>query len=185
MANLDLAKCWTTGTPPPAQPDAADVSLHGALVAFQMHVCRFLREWLPLAPVVAQGKPGAITFADKKTIASDVEASLRSIGISLVVGLDTGTRAAAALHAIAFDPFTFVINIAESPVTNRGEKGTGITASRAAELVMLCLSGVRLGNGVSAVKSFSVGGEEGSLQTAEVTFQTSYTITPPASLLAD
>ena len=185
MANLDLSKIWTSGAAPAAMPPDADIAEHGSLVAFQMHVCRFLREWLPLAPVAAQAKPGAITYADKKTVAADVEASLRAIGISLVVGLDTGTRATAALHALAFEQFSFVVSIAESPVTNRGDKGTGISASRAAELVMLCLSGVRLGNGVSAVKSFSVGGEEGSLQTAEVTLQTSYTIAPPASLLAE
>lgn len=89
------------------------------------------------------------------------------------------------LHAVALDPFGFTVDIAESPVTNRGPSGTGITASLAAELVMLCLSGLRLGNGVCAVRSYSLGGEEGTLQTAEVTFTTAYTITPPASMLAD
>lgn len=183
--NLDLTKCWIAGAPPDAQPSAEDIAALGALVAFQAHVCTFLRAWLPLAHVVAQAKPGAISYADKKTVAAEVERSLRSIGLSIVVGLDAGTRNTAALHAVAFDPFTFSVSIAESPVTNRGASGTGISASRCAELVMLCLSGVRLGNGISAVKSFAVGGEEGTLQTAEITFQTAYTISPPASLLAD
>lgn len=183
MPNIDLSKCWTTGAPPAAAPDAADIEVHGSLIAFQIHVVRFLTEWLPLAPVVSQAKPGAITYADKKTVASDVAAALRSIGISMVVGLDSGVRNAAFRNAVAFDPFSFVVNIAESPVTNRSASGTNITASRCAELVMLCLSGASLGNGCCAVKSFTTGGEQGAFQTAEVTFSTAYAIIPPASLL--
>jgi len=102
-----------------------------------------------------------------------------------VVGLESGTRKSAMRHAVALDPFTFAVNVAESPVTNRGASGSGITASRCAEIVILCMSGARLGNGVCALSSFTVGGEEGSLQTAELTFATSYTITPPASWLAE
>lgn len=185
MPNIDPSKIWTSGAAPAAMPPDADIAEHGSLVAFQIHVVRFLAEFLPLAPVTGQAKPGACTYADKKTVAAEVERSLRSIGLSIVVGLDAGTRNTAALHAVAFDPFSFSVSIAESPVTNRGASGTGISASRCAELVMLCLSGVRLGNGISAVKSFAVGGEEGTLQTAEITFQTAYTISPPASLLAD
>lgn len=183
MPNLDLSKIWTTGAPPPAAPDASDVLVYGSLVAFQIHVCLFLRGFLPLAPVAAQAKPGAITYADKKTVVSDVEKALQSIGLSMVVGLDSGTRSSAMRHAVTFDPFSFVINIAESPVTNRGASGTGITASRCAELAMLCLSGASLGNGCCSVKSFTVGSEQGSLQTAEVSFSTAYAIIPPASLL--
>jgi hypothetical protein len=182
--NVDLSKCWLAGAQPDALPTAEEVSEHGALVAFQMRVVAFLSAWLPLAPVCGQSRPYAVTYADKKTVAAEVTKALKSLGISLVVGLDSGTRSSASLYSVAFDPFSFVVSIAESPVTNRGPSGSGITASRCAELVMLCLSGVRLGNGACAVKSFQVGGEEGALQTAEVTFQTAYVISPPASLLA-
>ncbi len=182
--NIDLSKCWTTGAQPPAAPDSADIETHGSLVAFQIHVVRFLTEWLPLAPVTGQDKPGACTYADKKTVASEVEKALKSIGVSMVVGLDSGTRNASLRNAVTFDPFTFVVNIAESPVTNRSAAGTGVTATRCAELAMLCLSGASLGNGCCSVKSFAVGGEQGSLQTAEVTFSTAYAIIPPASLLS-
>lgn len=185
MPNLDLAKLWLNAAPPPAAPDAGDIEEHGSLIAFQIHVVRFLTEWLPLAPVVSQAKPGSITYADKKTVASETDNALKSIGISLVVGLESGIRTASLKNAVAFDPFTFVVNIAESPITNRGSKGTGITASRCAEHIMLCLSGASLGNGCCAVKSYSTGGELGALQTAEVSFSTAYAIIPPASLLAD
>ena len=182
---LDPSKIWLTGAPPPALPAAADIEAHGSLVAFQIHVRDVLRAFLPLAPVTAQPKPGACTYADKRTVASEVESALRSIGISMVVALDAGTRKSAAPHAVCLDPFTFAVAIAENPVTNRGASGTGVTASRAAELAMICLSGLPLGNGVCAVQSYTLGGEEGQLQTAEVTFQTAYTITPPASMLAE
>lgn len=185
MANLDLSKIWTTGAPPPAAPDATDIETHGSLIAFQIHVVRFLSEFIPLAPVINQQRPGACTYADKNTIISDVTKALQSIGISMVVGLDSGTRNASTRNAVSFDPFSFIVNIAESPVTNRGKTGTGITATRCAELVMLCLSGASLGNGCCAVKSFSAGGEQGALQTSEVTFSTAYIIAPPASMLAD
>lgn len=184
MANLDPSKIWTSGAAPAAMPPDADIAEHGSLVAFQIHVCGILASFLPLAPVIAQRKPGALTWADKKTVASDVAAALKSIGLGIVVSLDAGTRKSSMLHAVALDPFGFTVDIAESPVSNRGPSGTGITASLAAELVMLCLSGLRLGNGVCAVRSYSLGGEEGTLQTAEVTFTTAYTITPPASMLA-
>lgn len=185
MANLDLAKIWINGAPPPAAPATDDINEHGSLIAFQIHVCRFLREFIPLAPIINQTRPGACTYADKKTVASDVAAALKGIGISMVVGLDSGTRNAALRNSVSFDPFAFVVNIAEAPVTNRGSSGTGITATRCAELVMLCLSGASLGNGCCAVKSFSADGEQGALQTAEVTFSTAYIIAPPASMLAD
>jgi hypothetical protein len=185
MPNIDLTKCWLNAAPPPAAPDAADIEEHGSLIAFQIHVVRFLTEWLPLAPVVSQAKPGAITYADKKTVATDVTKALQSIGLSMVVGLDSGTRNSAMRHAVTFNPFSFVINIAESPITNRGSKGTGITASRCAEHVMLCLSGATLGNGSCDVKAFSTGGEEGILQTAQLTFSTAYAIVPSASLMSE
>ena len=183
--NLDLSKIWLTGAPPPAAPDSANIEEHGSLVAFQIHVVRFLTEFLPLAPVTGQAKPGACTYADKKTVESDVAKALQAIGISMVVGLDSGTRNAAMRNSVSFDPFSFVVNIAEAPITNRGSSGTGITATRCAELVMLCLSGASLGNGSCAVKSFSADGEQGALQTAEVTFSTAYIIAPPASMLAE
>ncbi len=185
MATLDLAKLWLNAAPPPRAPEATDIETHGSLIAFQIHVVRFLTEWLPLAPVISQKRPGSCTYADKHTVASDVIAALKAIGISMVVGLDSGTRNASMLNAVSFDPFSFVVNIAESPLTNRGKTGTGITATRCAELVMLCLSGASIGNGCCAVKSFTAGGEQGALQTAEVTFSTAYIIAPPASLLAD
>ena len=185
MANIDLAKLWASGAPPAAMPADALILEHGSLVAFQIHVVNFLSAFLPLAPVVGQDRPYAITYADAKTVAADTVKALRNIGLSLVVGLESGTRKTSLLHAVAFDPFTFVVNIAESPVTNRGASGSGVTAARCAELVMLCLGGSRLGNGSCAVSAFQVGGEEGALQTAEVTFATAYTITPPASWLAE
>lgn len=185
MPNIDLSKCWLTGAPPPKDPSAEDIETYGSLVAFQIHVCRFLREWLPLAPVFSQDKPGVLSYADKKTVEAEVNAALKSIGISLVVGLDSGTRNASLRNAITFNPFTFVINIAESPTTNRGANGSKMTASRCAEHVMLCLAGATLGNGSCDVKGFITGGEEGVYQTARVTLSTAYTIIPPASLLAE
>jgi len=184
MANLDLSTCWVSGTPPSAMPSDDLIETHGSLVAFQIQAVAFLSAWLPLAPIIAQGRPGAITYADAKTVVAETLAALKSIGISLVVGLDAGERKSALLHGVLLDPFRFSVNIAESPITNRGASGSGITASRCAEHVMLCLSGSRLGNGVCAVRSFTVGGEQGTLQTAEVTFTTAYTITLPATMLA-
>ena len=184
MPNIDLTKCWINGAPPQAAPLQTDIAEHGSLIAFQLHAVRFLEDWLPLAPIIAQNKK-AITYADKKTVAADVETTLRSIGISLIVGLDSGIRNAAMRNAVSFDPFTFVVNIAESPITNRGPRGTGITASLCAELVMLCFAGASIGNGGCSVKAFQTGGEEGTLQTAEVTLSTAFIITPPASMLTD
>lgn len=183
--NIDLTKCWLNAAPPSPLPTAAELAEFGALVAFQIVAVRFLSEWLPLAAVAGQAKPGAITYADKKTVASETVAALRSVGISLVVALDSGTRSSAAPHAVYLDPFRFAVRVAESPVTNRGSKGSGVTASRAAELAMLCFSGQRIGNGVASLVSFSVDGEEGTLQTADVVLQTSYLIPTPAELLAD
>lgn len=185
MADIDLAKLWASGAPPAAMPADALIEEHGSLVAFQIHAVAWLSAFLPLAPLVGQSRPHTITYADAKTVAADTVKALRNVGLSLVVGLESGTRKSALRHAVALDPFTFVVNIAESPVTNRGASGSGITASRCAELVILALSGARLGNGVCALTAFQVGGEEGALQTAEVTFATAYTITPPASWLAE
>lgn len=183
MRNIDLSKCWINGAPPPKDPDAADVNEHGSLIAFQIHVCRFLREWLPLAPVYAQKKPGVLSYADKQTVADEVNKALQTIGISMVVGLDTGTVKSAMKNAIVFSPFSFVVNIAESPLTNRGTNGSRITASRCAEHVLLCLAGASLGGGVCEIKGFEVDGVQGKLQTAKVTVSTSYTIIPQESLL--
>jgi hypothetical protein len=184
MANIDLTKCWTTGEPPQRDPLAEDITKHGALIAFQMHVIRFLEQWLPLAPVANQTKKGAITYADKKTVLSDVINSLRSIGISLVVTLESGKRNSAMMYAMTFDPFVFSVRVGESPKTNRGTNGTGMTATAVAEQIMFCLSGAQLGNGTCKINSFMIGGEEGELQTAEVTISTAYAIIPTA-LLAD
>lgn len=183
MRNIDLSKCWLNGTPPPAAPSADDINEHGSLIAFQIHVCRFLTEWLPLAPVYAQKRIGVLSYADKKTVAAEVNHALRRIGLSMVVGLDTGTVKSGMRSAICFSPFSFVIHIAESPITNRGARGCKITASRCAENIMLCFAGAQLGNGVCEIKGFEVGGEEGKLQTAQVTVSTSFTIIPPESLL--
>jgi hypothetical protein len=181
---IDPAKCWQDGAPPAPLPTAGELAEHGALVAFQLVCVRFLRAWLPLAPVAAQRKPGAITYADKRTVAGETNDALRGIGLSMVVSLDSGTRNSATLHSLKLDPLRFAVSVAEAPATNRGAGGTGVTASRAAELAMLCFSGVRIGNGVASVVAFEVGGEEGALQTADVTLQTAYLVPTPASLLA-
>lgn len=185
MPNIDLTKCWLNGAPPSASPLADDINEHGSLIAFQIHACRFLTEWLPLAPLYAQKRIGVLSYADKKTVAAEVNHALRRIGLSMVVGLDAGTIKSAMRGAVCFSPFSFVVNIAESPITNRGASGCKITASRCAENVMLCFAGAQLGNGVCEIKGFEVGGEEGKLQTAQVTVSTSFTIIPPDSLLAD
>jgi len=185
MPNIDLTKCWITGAPPQAAPLEADINEHGSLIAFQMHAVRFIEAWLPLAPVINQTRSNIVTYADKKTVISDVAKTLRSIGLSMVVGLENGTRKSAMIHAVAFDPFTFVVNIAENPVTNRSSRGSGITASAVAEQVMFCFAGAQLGNGSCSIRSFVTGGEEGTLQTAEVKISTAYTIMPSASLMTE
>ena len=180
---IDPKKCWREGAAPDPLPTDAELAEHGALVGFQIVAVRFLTEWLPLDPVVKQRKPGTIIYADAKTVAAEVQKSLTAIGLSMVVGLDSGTRNSATLHSVKLDPFRFSVSIAESPITNRGERGTGITASCAAELAMLCFSGARVGNGTASVVAFSTGGELGNLQTADITLQTTYLIPTPANLL--
>ena len=180
---IDPTKCWREGTQPDPLPTDEELAAHGALIGFQLVAVRFLNAWLPLDPIVKQRKPGAITYADKKTIFSEVNETLRAIGLSMIVGLDSGIRNSATLHSIKLDPFRFVISIAENPITNRSARGTNITASRAAELAMLCFSGARIGNGVASVTAFQTDGEEGALQTAEVTLQPSYLIPTPQELL--
>lgn len=182
---IDPNKCWTTGAPPQPAPYDDDIAEHGSLLAFQIHVCRILAAWLPLAPIANQRRAGAITYADKKTVLSDVVTSLRSIGVSMVITLESGKRNSSLLHSVTFDPITYGVRIAEAPKTNRGPTGTNMSATAVAEQVMLCLSGLRLANGLSKLDSFIMGGEEGDLQTAELTFSTAYAITPPASLLTE
>jgi len=185
MPNIDLTKCWITGAPPQATPLQIDIDKEGSLIAFQLHAVRFIESWLPLAPVISQSRANVVTYADKKTVISDVSKTLQSIGISMVIGLENGTRTSAMIHAIAFDPFTFAVNIAENPVTNRGSRGSGMTATAVAEQVMMCFAGAQLGNGSCSIVSFITGGEEGTLQTAEVKISTAYTIMPSASLLTE
>ena len=48
---------------------------------------------------------------------------------------------------------------------------------------LLCFSGARIGNGTASVTAFQTDGQEGTLQTAEITLQTSYLIPTPANLL--
>lgn len=185
MANIDLTKCWTTGAPPQAMPLEEDITKYGSLIAFQKHAIRFIEQWLPLAPIVNQDRANVITYADKKTVVSDVSKTLQTIGLSMVVGLESAKKTSALIHAITFDPFTFAVNIAENPITNRGSRGSGMTASAVAENVMMCFAGTLLGNKSCSIVSFVTGGEEGTLQTAEVKISTAYTIMPPASLLAE
>jgi len=182
---LDLTKCWKDGRAPDPKLDADDIEREGALIAFQKKVCAVLVEWLPLAPVFAQNKPGVLVYEDKRTVASEVATALQAVGISMVVGLKSAVRSSGLKNAITFSPLTFTVSIAEAPITNRGQRGTGITCTRCAELVILALSGLTLANGVVQLSNVSSGGDDGDLQMLTLAFNCALVVTPPENLLME
>jgi hypothetical protein len=111
---MTIADFWVDGAPPAKQPSDDDVATLGALVAFQAHVCTFLRAWNPLGAISAQARPYAITYADHATIEANIAKSMQSIGISLLVDLTTATKKSAMRNACLFQPFGFQISIIES-----------------------------------------------------------------------
>jgi len=176
---MTIADFWVDGVPPAAQPSADDVATLGALVAFQAHVCTFLRSWNPLGAISAQARPYAITYADHATIEANIAKSMQSIGISLLVDLTTATKKSAMRNACCFQPFGFQVSIIESPTLNRSASGTRLPCKRVAEQVALCLEGTALGNGQCDLKGIQFPTDDIGLQKALVSFETALVITLP------
>ncbi len=179
------ADLWLNGEPPPAVPSDEELREYGAFVAFERLVCRWLLEWLPLAPIVNQeNRPNIITYADDATIESQVSDALTGIGLSIVVDLETAVKRSAMKQAFSFNPFNFMITISEAPTTNRDTAGggSGITAKRAADLIAHAFEGMPIGNGCASLKGISFPDVGDSLQNAVLVFSTSY-VTTLASIL--
>jgi len=180
MATVNTARLWRGGAAPTRELAASDIAEAGHLVALQRKVAAVLRAFTPLAPIQMQNLPGAITYEDAATIRRDVERSLATAGISLVVGIRSGARRSDAPHACHLAPVTFTVSIGEGTAANRSARGSGITCTRAAELVILALSGLPLANGVCAFAGFtSFGTDEDGLQTAVLAFETDITLSLP------
>ncbi len=165
---------WLNGAPPPAVPDADEVRQHGAFVAFERHVCRWLREWLPLAPLVNQDREYTITYADAATIEQQVADALQAVGISLVVDLETAVKKSSAKQALVFNPFNFLITVSEAPTANRDTEagGSGLTCKRCADLIALALEGMPIGNGCASLKGIAFPSQGDGEQNAVITFST-------------
>ena len=177
---IDTSQLWRGGTEPDGTLSEDELAKHGAFVALLRKVVEILRAFQPLSPVDWQSKPGAITHEDAGSILADTEDALRGIGISIVIGLGSGTRQSALKHGAAISPFSFTVSIAEDPVTNRTQRASQITCSAAAELVIIALSGIRLANGTCAFAGFqSLGTESDGLQVTTLTFETALEITLP------
>ena len=173
---MTIADFWVDGTPPAAQPTEDDVVTMGALVAFQAHVCTFLRSWNPLGAISAQSRPYAITYADHATIEANISKSMQAIGISLLVDLTQATKKSAMRNACLFQPFGFQISIIEHPIVNRTAQGTKLPCKLVAEQVALCLEGAALGNGQCDLKGIQFPTDDVGLQKALVSFETAYLI---------
>jgi hypothetical protein len=173
---MTIADFWVDAAPPAAQPTADDVATLGALVAFQAHVCTFLRSWNPLGAISAQSRPYAITYADHATVAANTAKSMQSIGISLLVDLTQATKKSAMRNACLFQPFGFQVSIVEHPILNRSANGTKLPCKLVAEQVALCLEGAALGNGQCDLKGIQFPTDDDGLQKALVSFETTYLI---------
>jgi hypothetical protein len=101
--------------------------------------------------------------------------------------LDSGTRNSATLHSLKLDPLRFAtVSVAEAPAHQpRRGRHLGVTASRAARnfAMLCCLPASGSATAWPASSPFEVGGEEGALQTADVTRSRPPTVvpTPPHS----
>jgi hypothetical protein len=176
---MTIADFWVDGVPPAKQPTDDAIATLGALVAFQAHVCTFLRSWTPLGAIPAQSRPYAITYADHATIEANIAKSMQSIGISLLVDLTTATKKSAMRNACCFQPFGFQISIIESPTLNRSANGTKLPCKHVAEQVALCLEGAALGNGQCDLKGLQFPTDDIGLQKAVVSFETALVVTLP------
>lgn len=176
---MALTDNWLNGAQPAALPTDDELTEHGALVGFEIAACRFITEWLPLADAVAQDRPYVVTYADHGTVEQQVMQSLKGVGISFLVDLDTGVKKGAQRASVFMQPFGFYVSIVEHPVTNRGERGSGITCKRAAELVACAYQGWQIGNGQGDVTAITFDTDATGLQKARVNIATAYLIPPP------
>jgi hypothetical protein len=176
----------TSDTAPARELSAEAVAESGHLVALQRKVVDILSAFTPLDKIQMQSKPGAITYEDAATVRRDVERALAAVGISIVVGIKSGTRGSATRHACHLSPLGFTVSVGENTVTNRSARGSGVTCSRACEQVMLALSGLPLANGVCAFTGFlSFSEDEDGNQTSVLSFDTALSITLPAAYLKE
>jgi hypothetical protein len=182
---IDTAQLWNGGAEPDGTLSDDAIATHCTFIALLLKAVEILRAFKPLAPIARQGKPGAITHEDAAAILAQVNAALQAVGISIVVGLGSGVRKSALKHGACISPFSFTVSICESTITNRGRRGTLITCSAAAELVILALSGIRLANGVCAFAGFqALGIDVDGRQLTTLTFETALEITLPKKYTA-
>lgn len=165
---------WMNGAPPPALATDEKLRELGSFVAFEDLVCQWLREWKPLAALVAQERDYVITYADHATIEQQVADALAAVGIYLVVDLESAVKKSACRQALVLTPFNFMVTISESPTTNRdvASGGSGITCKRCADLVALAFEGMTIGNGCASLKGITFPSVGDGMQNAVVTFST-------------
>lgn len=165
---------WLNGSAPAPLPSLADVKEYGAFVSFERHVCQWLREWKPLAALVAQQRDYVITYADHATIEQQVADALASVGMYLVVDLESAGKKSSMKQAFVFNPFNFMVTVSESPISNRdtASGGTGLTCKRCADLVALAFEGMNIGNGCASLKGVTFPSVGDGMQNAVVTFST-------------
>lgn len=168
------ADLWLNGAVPAATPTDDEVKLYGAFVAFERLVCQWLREWLPLAPLIAQERDYTVTYADAETIEQQVSDALQAVGISLVVDLESAVKKSACKQALVFNPFNFIITVSEAPTSNRDTAagGSGLTSKRCADLITLAFEGQQIGNGCASLKGVAFPDVGDGKQNAVVTFST-------------
>lgn len=176
---MKIADYWQDGAPPAATPTDDEIATLGNLVAFQAHVCKFLRCWLPLSAISAQSRPYAITYADHATVETNIAKSMQSIGISLLVDLDTASKKSAMRNACVLQPFGFFVSIIENPILNRSASGTQLPCKLVAEHIALCLEGAALANGQADLTGIQYITDDAGLQKARVSFNTALILTLP------
>ncbi len=175
----DPVTLWKNGVAPDPRPSLEWLRESGALVAFERMVAElWLPNWLPLAPVFAQGRENICTFADAGSIEQITTDALDRVGMYLVVDLEQAVKKSSVRQAFVFNPFIFMVTITEVPVQNRDAAagGTGMSCKRVADAVALAFEGMPIGNGTASLKGITFPSLGDDRQNAVVTFQTSFTV---------
>jgi hypothetical protein len=136
---------WTGGTPPSGTLLQADIDAHGAPGAAQKKLAEYLAAWVGLAACAA--KTHCITWADKGTVATDIDLAMRMVGLSVMAIFNGGKRNSAMKNAVLLRPARFTISILERPKLNRGSSGIQLPAGVVAGEVCKALEGMPLAQG--------------------------------------
>ncbi len=174
---------WVGGTAPSGTLLQADITAHGAPGAAQKKLAEYLADWTGLAALAA--KAHCITWADKGTVATDIDLAMRTLGMSCMAIFNGGKRNSAMKNAVLLRPARFTISILERPKLNRASSGTGLPAGVVAGEVCKALEGMPLAQGQISIMDVDgpiVGeGDNDDAQQYVITLESALLIVDPVS----